>query len=76
MSQLFLASSFDITIGLFLAEIGHVNGADLRVGFIDIAADPYKKDYGDLPWVKDDLDAFLANGFEISRVDLRVYWRF
>lgn len=65
--KLFLASSFDKTISLFLEKMPKQN-KNRRVVFIANAADPYE---GDKWWVDLDREAFKNNGFEIIELDLR-----
>jgi peptidase E len=72
MSRLFLASSFNQTINLFIQKFNISSPDDYNVAFIDIAADPYKAD-SSLSWVIKDRDAFLQNGFNLTEIDLRSY---
>jgi dipeptidase E len=72
MSRLFLASSFDKTIDLFIQKVKIVDPTKLSVGFIDIAAEPYKNT-SDLFWVEQDYTAFITKGFGVTRVDLNTY---
>jgi dipeptidase E len=72
MSRLFLASSFDRTIDLFIQSCSINDPSKLIVGFIDIAAEPYKNT-SDLFWVEQDFIAFTNKGFKVVRVDLNSY---
>jgi dipeptidase E len=72
MSRLFLASSFDRTIDLFIQSCSINDPSKLTVGFIDIAAEPYKNT-SDLFWVEQDFIAFTNKGFKVVRVDLNSY---
>lgn len=72
MSRLFLASSFDKTVDIFIDRFQITDPSHYSVCFIDIAAEPYKATY-DLFWVKQDYDAFTSRGFVVDCVDLRRY---
>lgn len=64
--KLFLASSIDKTLPLFLSKLSKpVN--ETKVVFVTNAADPYKEKW----WVDLDRQAFRKAGFQLSEVDLK-----
>lgn len=65
--KLFLASSFDKTISIFLKKWEKPASAT-TVLFIANAADPY---HGDKFWVRNDREAFTTAGFRLQEIDLR-----
>ncbi|MFH1175497.1 MAG: Type 1 glutamine amidotransferase-like domain-containing protein [bacterium] len=65
--KLFLASSFDKTISLFIERLPNINKRQ-KVLFISNASDHCE---GDKWWVESDRNAFIENGFDLSEIDLR-----
>lgn len=72
MSRLFLASFLDVTIEKFISIAQISDATKLKVAFIDLAADPYKKK-SDLIWVKKDREAFTKTLFQLIEIDLKNY---
>jgi len=65
--KLFLASSLDKTISLFMKKLPNVSKRR-KVLFVANASDSYG---GDKWWVESDRKAFSENGFDLSEIDLR-----
>lgn len=72
MPKLFLASSLNITLPLFIEKAQISNPENFKVAFIDIAAEPYKGKT-DLFWVDNDHQAFLEKKFKLEHLDLNQY---
>jgi len=64
--KLFLASSIDKTLSLFLPKLSKPANKT-KVVFVANAADPYKDKW----WIDLDRQAFKKAGFQLSEVDLR-----
>jgi dipeptidase E len=72
MPKLFLASSFNVTITEFIRVAGIINPQELKVAFIENAAEPYRGKI-ELSWVDNDREAFVQNKFNLTDIDLNNY---